>query len=149
MAKCIAFDMDGTIANLYGVNDWKNMLNNSNSLAYLQAEPMFDMQELNGILSQLKTAGWYIVVISWGSMGSSKCFLEETKVAKTEWLDRLEFPYDSIHCIKYGSSKSKSLACKFEMGILIDDNESIRNKWKLGDTLNPSENLMEKLKKLL
>lgn len=149
MAKCIAFDMDGTIANLYGVNDWKNMLNNSNSLAYLQAEPMFDMQELNGILSQLKTAGWYIVVISWGSMGSSKCFLEETKVAKTEWLDRLEFPYDSMHCIKYGSSKSKALGCKFEMGILIDDNESIRNKWKLGDTLNPSENLMEKLKKLL
>lgn len=149
MAKALCFDMDGTIADLYSVNGWKDMLNNSNSKAYLQAKPMFDMQELNNILSQLKTAGWYIVVISWGSMDSSKCFLEETKVAKIEWLNAVQFPYDSMHCIKYGSSKSKALGCKFEMGILIDDNESVREKWKLGDTLNPSENLIAELKKLL
>lgn len=91
MAKAICFDMDGTIADLYGVDGWKNMLNNSNSRAYLQAEPIFDMQELNGILSQLKNAGWYIVVISWGSMGSSKCFLEETKVAKQNGLMQCNF----------------------------------------------------------
>ena len=149
MAKVLCFDMDGTIADLYSVNDWKDMLNCNNSLAYLQAKPLFNMQELNNVLLQLKTAGWYIAVISWGSMGSSKCFLEETKVAKTEWLQTYEFPYDSIHCIKYGSDKGKSLACKYETGILIDDNESVRNKWKLGDTLNPSKNLIEELKKLL
>ncbi len=149
MAKAICFDMDGTIANLYQVEGWKNMLNNSNSTAYLQAEPLFDMQALREILLQLKTVGWHILVITWGSMDSSKCFLEETKVAKTEWLDTMQFPYDGIHCIKYGSSKSKALNSRFETGILIDDNPDVRKKWKLGDTLNPSENLIEELKKLL
>ena len=35
MAKAICFDMDGTIANLYEVEDWREMLDNGSSLPIL------------------------------------------------------------------------------------------------------------------
>ena len=40
MNKAIYFDMDGTIADLYGVTDWLPMLMNSGSTPYRVAQPM-------------------------------------------------------------------------------------------------------------
>ena len=45
MKKLLVFDMDGTIADLYAVNDWKNKLNSSNPTPYMEAEPMWDMAD--------------------------------------------------------------------------------------------------------
>ena len=38
--KVLVFDMDGTIANLYGVNGWLEDLRNYNPRPYIVAEPM-------------------------------------------------------------------------------------------------------------
>lgn len=148
MAKAICFDMDGTIANLYEVEDWQEMLDNGSSLPYLMADPLYDMVELVNAIKDLQAAGWYIEVITWGSRTANKCQLEEIRQAKLEWLQAYEFPFDGFHCVKYGTTKAKTVV-KYETGILIDDNEKIRKGWKLGNTLNPSENLIEELKKLL
>ena len=149
MAKAICFDMDGTIANLYQVEGWKHMLDASNSQAYMMAEPLYNMIELRAILIDLQAAGWDIRVIAWGSKHSTKCFLEETKVAKTEWLDAHQFPYNGIHCIQHGASKARALNYKYEIGILIDDNEEVRKKWNLGLAVHPDDNLLEFLRALI
>jgi hypothetical protein len=48
--KTLVFDMDGTIANLYGVNNWLGMLREEDPTPYIVAEPMYDMEMLNGTL---------------------------------------------------------------------------------------------------
>ena len=50
MSKRIVFDMDGTIANFYGVENWLECLKNSDTTPYEKAEPLYNTNELNNIL---------------------------------------------------------------------------------------------------
>ena len=149
MNKTLVFDMDGTIANFYGVDGWLESIRNSNPRPYIVAEPMYDTDVLNTVLDLLKAQGWKIVVTSWLAKGSDKVFDELTRQAKREWLARYNFPFDEIHLVKYGTTKAN---CTRKIGgyqILIDDNEDIRKGWHLGDTINANENILEKLVDLL
>ena len=46
MEKILNWDMDGTIADLYGVEDWMKMLDACDSTPYKVAEALVDMYEL-------------------------------------------------------------------------------------------------------
>ena len=63
--KILVFDMDGTIANFYGVKGWLDYLINEDTTPYEIAEPLYDMDILNNILKDLKNKGWKIVVTTW------------------------------------------------------------------------------------
>ena len=71
MKKLICFDMDGTIADLYAVENWLEMLRAYNAEPYETAEPMWDMTELNKVLVQLKANGYEIAIITWLSKEST------------------------------------------------------------------------------
>lgn len=149
MNKTLVFDMDGTIANFYGVEGWLENIRNNNPRPYIVAEPMYDIDVLNTILSLLKAQGWKIVVTSWLAKGSDKAFDELTRQAKREWLARYNFPFDEIHLVKYGTTKAN---CTRKIGgyqILVDDNADVRKGWHLGNTINANENILEKLVDLL
>ena len=70
--KVIVFDMDGTIADLYSVNGWLEMLRAENPKPYEIAKPMYDMNELVEILNELKKIGYIIAITTWLAMGSTK-----------------------------------------------------------------------------
>ena len=147
--KVLVFDMDGTIANLYGVNGWLEDLRNYNPRPYIVAEPMYDMEVLIAILSLLKLKGWKIAVTSWLSKESTKEYDDMVRKAKREWLTKYQFPVDEIHLVKYGTTKAN---CTRKLGgyqILVDDNAEVRKGWHLGDTINANENILEKLVDLL
>ena len=147
--KVLVFDMDGTIANLYGVNGWLEDLRNYNPRPYIVAEPMYDMEVLIAILSLLKLKGWKIAVTSWLSKESTKEYDDMVRKAKREWLTKYQFPVDEIHLVKYGTTKA---SCTRKLGgyqILVDDNAEVRKGWHLGDTINANENILEKLVDLL
>ena len=147
--KVLVFDMDGTIANLYGVNGWLEDLRNYNPRPYIVAEPMYDMEVLIAILSLLKLKGWKIAVTSWLSKESTKEYDDMVRKAKREWLTKYQFPVDEIHLVKYGTTKAN---CTRKLGgyqILVDDNETVRKGWTLGETINANENFIEKLVDLL
>lgn len=149
MNKTLVFDMDGTIANLYGVENWLDDLRAENPRPYVDAEPMYNMLVLNGILNTFKEMGWRIVVTTWLSKGSTPAYDALVREAKIEWLARYDFPYDEIHLVKYGTTKAN---CTRRIGgfqILVDDNEQVRKGWTLGDTINANENIIEALLELL
>jgi phosphoglycolate phosphatase-like HAD superfamily hydrolase len=52
--KTIVFDMDGTIANFYGVANWLEYLQNEDTTPYEVAAPLYDMEYLNALLIILK-----------------------------------------------------------------------------------------------
>lgn len=149
MNKTLVFDMDGTIANLYGVENWLDDLRAENPRPYVDAEPMYNMLVLNGILEMFKEMGWRIVVTTWLSKGSTPAYDALVREAKIEWLARYGFPYDEIHLVKYGTTKAN---CTRRIGgfqVLVDDNEQVRKGWTLGDTINANENIIEALLELL
>ena len=53
MIKKICFDMDGTIANLYGVENWLAMLQSADPTPYEAAEPMLHLSTLARLFSTL------------------------------------------------------------------------------------------------
>jgi hypothetical protein len=147
--KTLVFDMDGTIADFYGVANWLEYLENADTTPYEVALPLYDMEYLNALLTILKKQGWYIVVTTWLAKGGTKEYNDRTRKAKLEWLETYKFPYDEIHLVKYGTTKAN---CTRKIGgfqILVDDNEEVRKGWKLGDTINAKENILKELEKLV
>lgn len=151
--KMICFDMDGTIADLYGVKDWLPMLREENPAPYKMACPMWDMEEMRNLLLAIQKRGIQIRIVTWLSMDSSEKYKMETRQAKREWLDRYRFPYDNFHGIAYGTRKTKPIKkylAENETAILFDDSEIVRNAWNVGATFNPqTENIIEILKSLI
>ena len=149
MNKTLVFDMDGTIADLYGVNGWLDMLRAEDPTPYKKAAPLYDIDSLNAVLTLLKMDGWRIVVTTWLSKGSTKAYDALVREAKLEWLDKVNFPYDEIHMIKYGTTKAN---CTRKLGgyqILVDDNEKVRKGWTLGSVIDANDNIIEALLNLL
>jgi hypothetical protein len=149
MAKVLVFDMDGTIADLYGVKGWLEDLRAYNPRPYVKAKPLYDMDTLNGILNALKEQGWTIAVTTWLAKDSTKAYDDEVRKAKLEWLEKYDFPYDEIHLVKYGTTKANCTRKTGGYQILIDDNEKVRKGWKLGDTINAQNDIMYELAKIL
>ena len=80
--RTIYFDMDGTIADLYGVKNWLECLQSENTMPYEKAEPLCDMVALNKTLATLQAKGWKIGIISWLSKNSSKNYAKAVHLWK-------------------------------------------------------------------
>lgn len=135
--RTIYFDMDGTIADLYGVKNWLECLQSENTTPYEKAEPLCDMVALNKTLATLQAKGWKIGIISWLSKNSSKNYAKAVTKSKKEWLkSHFSIKFDEMHFVKYGTRKD--YVAKDKKGILFDDDKSVREKWK-GRKINPMD----------
>lgn len=123
----IWFDMDGTIADLYAVDGWLEMLRNYEADAYRMAKPMCRMCSLARQLNSLKRKGYSIGIISWSSKASSPQFDEEVSKAKREWLAQHlpSVEWDAIYVVPYGTPKHEICGT----GILFDDEFKNRYEW--------------------
>lgn len=147
--KTLVFDMDGTIADLYGVENWLEDLRSENPRPYEVAKPMYPTEFLNGLLDYFKMLGWKIVVTTWLAKGASKKYDDLVREAKLAWLEKYEFPYDEIHLVKYGTTKANCTRHLGGVQVLVDDNEKIRKGWTLGETIDANQNILEQLFDLL
>lgn len=133
----IWFDMDGTIADLYSVENWLSMLRAYDPTPYAQAKPLWNMHELASLLQQVQARGYKIGIISWGSKCSTPAYDEAVRLAKIAWLaEQLEdFTFDSIKIVPYGTTKWFACGCE---GILFDDESNNRENWGNGLAFAPS-----------
>lgn len=143
MKKEIWFDMDGTIADLYGVEGWLNMLRNEDTTPYAHAKPLVNMQALARVLNNLIDKGWKVGVISWLSKNGTNEYNEKVARVKREWLAKhlKSVNFATIDIVEYGTPKQLN-----RNGILFDDEEPNRENW-LGVAYN-IENIIEVLKGL-
>lgn len=129
MKNTIYFDMDGTIANFYGVDGWLNDLMSGNSRPYRIAAPLIQMVVFSALLNTLQRKGYKIGVVSWLAKNSTERFDREVINAKKEWLNTHlnNVTFDEIHIVKYGTPKSTVV--NNPHGILFDDEEQNRKEW--------------------
>ena len=149
MTKILVFDMDGTIADLYGVKNWLHMLQTEKSEPYTLAKPIYNPDVLNSLLGILKAQGWKIIVTTWLSKDSSDAYAEAVKTAKLNWLKKVQFPYDEINLVAYGTKKTSCTEKYHGYQILIDDNADVRKEWTLGATIDANHNILADLVTLI
>ena len=130
MAKAIYFDMDGTIANFYGVPGWLECLECGDVHPYKAAAPLVDMHALAAHLNGLRARGYHIGIVSWTSKCGTDEFNEAVKMAKLEWLKKhlKSVTWDEIEIIPYGFPKSK--AVRYPEGMLFDDELKNLDEWQ-------------------
>ena len=125
----IWFDMDGTIADLYGVDGWLDYLINSDVYPYANARPMLHLSTLARMLNQLQRKGYEIGIISWLSKSGTDEYNKAVTDAKMEWLKKhlASVHFDTIYIVKYGTPKE--IFSTSENDILFDDEEKNRQNW--------------------
>ena len=145
--RTIWWDMDGTIANLYAVDNWLPMLRAEDTTPYEKAEVMWNMSQLARLMNQVQLMGYKLGIISWTSKGGSASYNEAVKQAKLNWLKKhfASVSWDRVYVVKYGTPKS--LVMDTEDDILFDDEEPNRDAW-LGHAFEP-EMMIKVLKHLL
>lgn len=153
MSKALIFDMDGTIADLYNVENWLERLRAEDASPYREAKPIYDMDTLGVILDIFRKLGYRIMIVSWGSMNATREYNKKVKQAKLDWLNHYGFPYDEVHVIKYGTPKQNFI--KDDLAILIDDNDSVRanflksTRGQEKQAIDAKRNIIEQLINLL
>jgi hypothetical protein len=125
----IWFDMDGTIADLYGVEGWLEDLIAGNTRPYAEAKPMVNMQRLARRLNALRKEGYEICIISWLCKNATAEYDKAVAETKRAWLAThlASVTFDEIHIVTYGTPKHL-----IGKGILFDDELPNREKWGKG-----------------
>jgi len=125
----INFDMDGTIASLYGVEGWLEYLENEDTTPYEIAKPLLRFSTLARKLNTLQKNGYKIGIISWLSKSGSPEYNEEVTLAKMEWLTTHlpSVKWDKITIVPYGTPKQNY--CETPLDILFDDELKNRETW--------------------
>lgn len=142
----INFDMDGTIADLYGVENWLDYLIAEDTTPYAVATPLLRLSALARRLNTLQRNGYNLAVISWLSKSGSPEYNERVTAVKMAWLAK-HLPsvhWDRITIVPYGTPKENF--CFSPADILFDDEERNRNNWT--GRAYGVENIMEILKEI-
>ena len=125
----INFDMDGTIADLYGVDNWLEYLIAEDTFPYANAEPLLRLSALARKLNSLQREGYQLAVISWLSKSGTDEYNKAVTEVKKEWL-RKHLPsvkWDRVTIVPYGTPKQNF--CHTNLDILFDDEERNRTNW--------------------
>ena len=143
MIKEINFDMDGTIANLYGVENWLDYLMAKDTKPYEVAKPLVNLSSLARVLNRLQRNGYTIGIISWLAKNADNEYNTRVEEVKMAWLAKHlpSVKWDKISIVAYGIPKS---TCG--NGMLFDDEEPNRKEWR-GQAYDV-DNIIEILKKL-
>lgn len=147
MIKAIYFDMDGTIADLYGQYGWKADLEAERTTPYRKAKPLLDMRWLARRLNQLQQRGYIIGIISWNSKNASNDYKAKVIEAKLRWLAQHlpSVQFDEIHIEPYGTPKYE--VAEVKEAILFDD--ELQNLLDWGGEPILATDINATLKKLL
>lgn len=125
----IAFDLDGTIVGLYGVENWLEHLVNEDTTPYAIAKPLVNLSLLARYLNKIQKMGIEIGIISWLSKSGSEQYNEAVAEVKKKWLAK-HLPsvvWDSVVIIPYGTSKNNY--CGSADDVLFDDELRNRAGW--------------------
>ena len=142
----IFFDMDGTIADLYGIDNWLDYIINKNTFPYENANALLNLSLLARKLNELHRNGFRIEIISWLAKNSNENYDRAVAEAKRRWLSThlKSVSFDAINIVAYGTCKDNFRHTTED--ILFDDEEHNRNSWN-GKAFDVN-NILEILKRL-
>ena len=124
----IWFDMDGTIADLYGVDGWLDMLINKDATPYAIAKPLVNLSALARLMHKAQRNCFEICIVSALAKNSTSEYDEKVKTAKMNWLKKhlASVQFDEIRFVPYTFTKNDVNSGN---DILFDDEERHLTAW--------------------
>lgn len=128
----IYFDMDGTIADLYGVENWLSYLEAEDTTPYDVAKGIVDLNQFARLVNALQKNGYRIGIISWTSKCGTPAYNKAVEISKRKWLAKhlASVKFDEINVVPYGTPK-RTVATT-ESAMLFDDEDKNINAWGEG-----------------
>ena len=126
----IWFDMDGTIADLYGVRDWLPAILARDTRPYEIARGIGNLALIARLLNKAQANGHEIGIISWTAKNAPAEYNARVATAKREWLGKhlASVKWNEIKVVEYGTNKRAACGA----GILFDDEKPNRDTWGAG-----------------
>ena len=142
----IWFDMDGTIADLYGVDNWLEMLINFDPTPYVVAKPMLNLSLLARLMNKVQKNGFEICIVTALSKNSTVEYDEKVIEAKKRWLAQhlKSVQFDEVQFVPYTFVKND---VNTGNDILFDDEARHLEAWT--GRACPADEMIETLKSLL
>ena len=146
MTTTIWLDMDGTIADLYGVTNWLEMLIAHDPAPYALAAPIIRLSALAKLLNALQRRGFQIGIVSALAKDSDPDYDEMVINAKVGWLTKHlpSVDFDEMRFLPYEGVKNQ---VNNGNDILFDDEQRHHDAWT-GESYFPDE-LLKELRGLL
>ena len=137
MSKWLVFDMDGTIADLYAVDNWLEKLRSADPEPYANAKPLVNLSRLARYLHKAQANGYKLAIVSWLSKESTAEYDLAVIKAKNEWLQKHlpSVTFNEVCIVPYGTPKSTVIP-KARNGVLFDDEEQNLAEWN-GISVHP------------
>lgn len=131
MSVKIYFDMDGTVFDLYGKQNWLEMLRNEVEGAFIgDWIPEINKTRFKGAVDILLENGVQFGVITWLPMQASPEYEQICTAEKRRWVaENLPFVTE-FNCVSYGIPKQDCIQKRAQKIFLIDDNEEICKTWE-------------------
>ena len=145
--KTIYFDLDGTLCDFYGVENWLEYLENEDTTPYAIARPLFNFSVFARLLHKLQENGYRIGIVSWLSKCGSSSYNTAVTSVKLAWLEKHlpSVEWDEIKIVNYGTPKSTVV--NDAEGYLFDDEKRNRDEW--GKNSFDVKNIIEILRDFL
>lgn len=150
--KKIYFDMDGTVADLYGEKNWLDNLRNEREGSFINLRPLVDMNELAMVCHQLMNLGYSFGVITWLPMGASYEFERVCEEEKRAWVEEFMPWVSEFYAQSYGVPKQYAPSRRAAEMILVDDNAEVRAMWNTEvqrSSIDATQDIIKELRKLL
>ena len=124
----IWFDMDGTIADLYGVDNWLEMLINYDATPYKVAKPIVNLSILARLMNKAQRKGYEICIVTALSKSSTEDYDNAVIEAKKYWLKKhlKSVQFNEIKFVPYTFVKND---VNTGNDILFDDEERHLTAW--------------------
>lgn len=149
MQKIINFDLDGTLYNLYSMENWLSRIEQEEKNVFTDGEFITNYDEFIECIDLLKERGYKFNVITWLPMGASKAYEKQCTEEKLKWIEKYLPFVEKIKITPYGKEKHKQI----KQGVLIDDNKVVCSMWNGSNrkAINVSEkfNVVKALRKII
>lgn len=124
----IWFDMDGTIADLYGVENWLPMLIAHDETPYAVAKPIVNLALLARLMNKAQRNGFEICIVTALAKDATAEYDERVINAKKVWLKKhlKSVQFNEIRFVPYTYTKND---VNTGADILFDDEERHLTAW--------------------
>lgn len=130
MSTKVYFDMDGTVFDLYGKDNWLELLQEEKAGAFTgDFLPEIDTKKFYSICQKLLEKGVQFGIITWLPMQASPEYEQICTEEKRTWAGK-NLPFiTEFNCVSYGIPKQNCIQKRTKKMFLIDDNMEVCKTW--------------------
>ena len=130
MSIKVILDLDGTVYDLYSVENWLEKLRSEDSSVFSEGDFIGDYNRFKTVCEKLVSVGVQFEVITWLPMQASEEYELECTEVKREWVKKFMPFVTEFTAQSYGIPKQNAIKKRAKTMYLLDDNREVCEMWK-------------------